>query len=238
MRNLNSIDLDRTNFKKPIVHFLHIGKTGGTAIIHALNGRVFITSLYKIRFHNHPVKLRNIPIGENVVFFLRDPISRFVSGFNSRKRKGKPKYNVPWTEGEAIAFSQFATPNDLALALSSEKTQVRTAAKAAMNDIYHVKLSFWYWFENMNYFKSRLNDILFIGFQENMDLDFVKLKRMLALPEEIKLPTDNVLAHRNPSHLSTHLHPESIRNLKIWYKKDYEFLELCKEITKKPLLGR
>ena len=53
------------------------------------------------------------------MFFVRDPISRFVSGFNSRLRKGLPKMYFPWAPGEKLAFSRFATPNQLALALSS-----------------------------------------------------------------------------------------------------------------------
>src|SRR6056297_1213665 len=96
--------------KKP-VHFLHIRKAGGTAIKEALKD---IAVKQNVILHPHKTRLKDIPEGEKVFFFLRNPVSRFVSGFNSRLREGKPRYNSPWNEGEKVAFSRFPTANDLA----------------------------------------------------------------------------------------------------------------------------
>ena len=49
-----------TTLGKKRVHFLHIGKTGGTAINYALKNHL-ITSRYVISMHLHGVKLRDIP---------------------------------------------------------------------------------------------------------------------------------------------------------------------------------
>ena len=62
---------------------------------------------------------QTIAPGEPVAFFVRHPVSRFVSGFNSRMRKGRPRRNVEWSEGERWSFERFRTPDELARALAS-----------------------------------------------------------------------------------------------------------------------
>ena len=96
-----------------------------------------------------------------------------------------------------------------------------------MNSIFHVKNSYWTWFENETYFMSRLNDIFFVGFQETLSEDFSRLLSMLSLPSSVELPTDDVQTHANPSHLDTTISEEGGQNLKNWYKEEYRFIDLC-----------
>lgn len=217
----------RTRGKK-IIHFLHIGKTGGTAVKSALRS-ASVAAEYTLELHPHFFTLMDVPSGDKVMFFVRDPIARFVSGFYSRKRKGQPRYLSQWTLSEESAFRQFHTPNELALALSSEDQRIRRAGLRAMKSIMHVRTSYWDWFKNEPYFLSRVSDILFIGFQETLDKDFEILKRMLGLPA-ITLPEDDIGAHRNPQNLDTSLEMEALANLRKWYAADYRFMRLCKEI--------
>jgi hypothetical protein len=210
-----------------VFHFLHLGKTGGTALKYAL--RNIQDGKIKLRLHDHGFTLRQVPVGEKVFFFTRDPVSRYVSGFLSRKRRGHPRYDVPWTDAETIAFSRFATPNELASALSSSDA-TRQAATEAMRSIGHVKSSYWDWFENEAYLLSRVPDVCFIGFQERLVSDFGLLKSILDLPKDLKLPESDVEAHRNPFNLDKGLEEEAQRNLVAWYAQDYFFLKLCREI--------
>ena len=99
-----------------------------------------------------------------------------------------------------------------------------------MLSIEHVKHSYWEWFESEQYFKSRMKDIFFIGFQENLTDNFECLKRKLRLPEYVKLPIDNVQAHRNPEHLDRTLEERALNNLKDWYKEDYKLIDLCRDV--------
>ena len=211
------------------VHFLHIRKTGGTAVKHPLKNHLR-TRRYLIHLHRHNVKLKDVPVGDKVFFFLRDPVSRFVSGFYSKQRRGRPRYSSRWSSGERIAFRQYQTPNELASALSSENPRQRQQAVQAMKSIAHVKSSYWDWFDSESYFRSRRSDIILIGFQETLSADFERLKMKLELPQSVKLPTDEIKAHRNPPDLDTNLDEQAIKNLKSWYARDYAFIRLCKEV--------
>lgn len=238
--------------QKKRLHFLHIGKTGGTAIVYALNEHSYcvqseqraqanLPDIYNLKphdenspltiyIHPHNEPLRSVPEGEQVFFFLRDPISRCMSAFYSRQRQGKPRYNSPWSEGEQLAYEHFTSINQLGLALSSEDPAEKALAKKAMRNIQHVQDSYWKWFENEEYFRSRQADIFFVGFQEHLTRDFEKLKAKLKLPANITLPNDVVLAHKNPVEVDKTLDPIAQQNLRRWYKDDYRFIKLCREL--------
>lgn len=75
------------------LHFVHVGKTGGTAIKQALlshrlayrherNAHKLPAGPYgRIHLHKHRFRLGDVPPGDFVFFCVRDPIARFVSGF-------------------------------------------------------------------------------------------------------------------------------------------------------------
>jgi len=213
---------------KKIVHILHIGKTGGSALKEALRTNL-TTDNYRIELHNHRFKLKDVPKGDKVVFFLRDPISRFFSGFYSRQREGKPRCYFPWSPKEKKAFNRFKTPQQLAAALSFGNPEARKFAMDAMKSIQHVRSSYWRWLGSEEYFMSRLQDILLIGFKESLEDDFVILKQRLNLDETIELPKDIIKAHKNPENLDYHLDDEARRNLMDWYASDMNCFGLCQE---------
>jgi hypothetical protein len=161
-----------------------------------------------------------------VFCFVRGPIDHFVSGFYSRKRQVRPGHNVPWSPGEEAVF---ATPNELASALTSVDQGQRAAAVHAMNNIAHTRSPHWIWIQNEAYFLARRPDILFVGFQETLNDDFSLLAKLLSLPEGIKLPRDDITFHNNPSGVAKRLDKVATRNLRAWYHRDYKFLDLCRE---------
>jgi len=208
---------------RPYAHFLHIGKTGGTAVSWAIKrGK---PKSYRVVLHPHRVRLCDIPEGEAVFFFLRDPTSRFVSGFYSRMRQGRPRYFSAWSPDEAEAFARFKTPNALAMALPSEPAQ------KAMRSIGHVRSSYWEWFESEQYFLSRRTDILFVGFQERLDRDFERLKHTLGIAPHVSLPASDRDAHRSPSDVDRHMSDQAIRALREWYSRDYQLIEICTRLA-------
>ena len=213
------------------VHFLHIGKTGGTAFKHAVRAASPPPSRHVIHLHPHRVVLRDVPEGERFLFFLRDPVTRFVSGFYSRQREGRPRYRARWSPEECKAFERFPTPDALALALSADREE-GMLARAAMRNIRHVRDGYWKWFESEEYLRSRVQDLFFIGFQETLARDFEILKSRLGLPGRLALPDDAVEAHVTPPGLDRGLRAEAVENLRKWYEEDYRFLDLCREIIR------
>jgi hypothetical protein len=209
------------------VHFLHVRKTGGTAIIEALRP---VASQYALILHDHATKLRDVPADHRVVFFVRHPISRFVSGFYSRLRCGLPRHHYPWNAAELEAFRHFRTPNGLAEALSASNEQVRVRAIEAMRGISHVKNTYKEWFSGTRELDERLSSILLLGIQEELSADFEHLKKVLQLPEAVSLPSDDTFAHRTPPEFDRYLTPLAERNLAQWYADDVQFYEHCLRI--------
>ena len=71
------------------IAFLHIGKNAGTQIMHLAQQ----LKPHGIHVHQlpHSKKLYELPLAINYFFSIRHPITRFKSGFYSRKRKGQPR---------------------------------------------------------------------------------------------------------------------------------------------------
>lgn len=206
------------------VHFLHIRKTGGTALAEALRP---VAASYGIVLHGHATRLSDVPRDQQVVFFVRHPVPRFVSGFCSRLRRGLPRHHYEWNEAEAEAFRIFRTPNDLAEALSASDQEMSTRARAAMRGISHVKNTYNDWFCGVAELDERSDSILLVGVQEKLTSDFEHLKILLKLPQSLSLPVDDVLAHRTPSEFDRSLSPLAEKNLSSWYAEDIRFYEYC-----------
>ena len=61
-----------------------------------------------------------------------------------------------------------------------------------------------------------------------MEEDFETLKKVLQITEDIKLPTDDIRAHRSPKDCDRYLSDEAKKNLINWYEKDFQFFEISK----------
>ena len=199
------------------IHFLHVGKTGGTAVKHALapvaEGRGLV-------LHDHETRLADLPPGERAFLFLRDPVARFVSAFHSRRRRGRPRHDWEWSEAERAAFARFATPNALAEAIGEDE-----AARAAMRGIEHIRSPQALWTGPPEALLARRADLLMVGRCETLEADFRRLAHLLDLPEEVRLPEDDLNAHRNPSGVDRRLSEAARANLRDWYVEDYAVLE-------------
>lgn len=216
------------------VHLLHIRKSGGTAIKFALNqaakraGEEQLTTAYgPIIRHPHAFRLGDVPEGEFAIFSLRDPATRFVSGFYSRLRKGAPRYNRPWSEDETKCFEWFSTPQELAHALAQGDGEDRDRAEFAMNSIRHLKFPLIWWTGEAQKLWRRLPHVLYIARQETLTDDWERLKVLFDIPKDIELPDDDKKAHRLTGNVDKSLTPEMLEALRDWYAADYELLELC-----------
>jgi hypothetical protein len=211
-----------------IAHFLHPGKTAGTAVKFALKNAPEPTN-YHVRMHTHGVRMTDLPRGDKFFFVVRDPVDRFVSGFAGRQRQGRPRHEHPWSPDEARAFARFSSPQDLADALAGEGAD-RAAAVEALTSIDHVRTSYWYWFADPATFRRRWNDVLFVGFQETLDDQLPVLAERLGLVS-LQVPSDDVKANRTTKSTADVLTADGRAVLAEWYASDYEFVALCRELT-------
>jgi Sulfotransferase family len=208
-------------------HFLHPGKTAGTAVKYALQNAPAPTR-YRVRMHTHGVRMSDLPRGDKFFFVVRDPVDRFVSGFSSRQRQGRPRHNTPWTPAEQRAFERFSSPQALAEALGGNGDDL-VAAVDAMRSIQHVAQSYWYWFGDPASFRRRWDDVLFVGFQESLDAQLPVLAERLGV-ERLEVPADDVRANRSTTSAPPPLTKDARDVLADWYVRDYEFVELCHEL--------
>lgn len=225
------------------IHFLHIGKTGGSAIKEALKRAISSQDDYKhtkrikdnvpwkinqlsayfdeIILHGHGSTLHNIPDSDFFFLCIRNPISRYVSGFYSRKRQGRPRYNIPWTSGEEKAFKLFETPNELGEALTSSNEDRRRSANKAFKSIRHVKTSLAKWTISKEFFKSRESKLVMILRQETLSTDFKILLKRMQIKQELKLSSDSRITHKSDTLKdNTDLSKIAIQNITDHYRKD------------------
>lgn len=203
------------------VHFLHVGKTGGTTVKKMVRKKNLSTlpDGRRLVMHRHQVALPEVLSWDesNVgAVFLRHPVSRFVSGFNSRLREGAPQKLIPWKPPERTAFGHFPTPNDLAEALSSDDPVVEDRAITAMDAMVHSRMHFTYWLRDVSYLERRLDRIAFIGFQEHYAEDVARFFRVVGVERAGRVPHQ----HQAPATSSTTLSDRAVENLERWYADD------------------
>lgn len=223
------------------LHLLHIGKTGGTALRHALrtarlgyydpkNAHMCPETPYgRIQLHGHHFRMEDVPPGDHAMFFLRDPISRMVSGFYSRLDQGRPYYETKWTANERIAFEAFPTPERLASALASEDPEQRKLARWAMRCIQHLRFQQRFTGPPEE-LRARLDQVVYIGRQETLDQDWRQIKRLLELPRGVKLPSDPRNAHRRTTPRDTSFDEQQQQALRRWYARDYRLVAFCDQV--------
>ena len=216
------------------LHVLHIGKTGGSALKAAIDG-VDRVGGGRVICHGHGTALADVPRGQDIVFILRDPVARIVSGFESRKRCGRPRYNVPWSEGEAAAFATFGSASDLGRGLLDPDATRREAAVCAFDAIQHVRDRYWRWFGAPGLLRRRADDIFFIARQERLAQDFDHLKDIAGLPCGLCLPRDGITSHKATTKTPAPSGP-ALMGLRAAAAQDYGFIRLCEaELGLRPL---
>lgn len=209
------------------IAFLHIGKNAGTQIVHLAQQ----LKAHGVQVHQlpHAKKLYEVPPALDYFFSIRDPITRFKSGFYSRKRKGQPRIYVEWTRPEALAFAKFQHANDLAEALFRPDAAGHDAAQA-IQSIRHTAMQQIDWFERVGFLDLR--PPVWIIRQENFAADFGVFLERLGLPlgfGDLTPATDAAAAHSNDYSQAPPLSDLAKDNLRRWYARDLVFYDLCVE---------
>jgi hypothetical protein len=203
------------------IHILHIGKTGGTALKAALAP---FAAEGKFVLHGHETRCRDCPPGAGIFFVVRHPVDRFVSAFNSRLRRGRPRFDYPWRLRQALVFSLFRSANALAEGLGSRNPLVRLAAGLSMGSIGHLRRRLSYWIDAG---ELERNPRLIIGTVETLDADLQSLLAIAGIDGAAELPIDPVEAHVTPPQFDKSLSRKAVQNLTDYFRSDLILYEAC-----------
>lgn len=203
------------------INFLHIQKTGGRSLTRYIKmKRLPIVC-------NHYIINVNKPL-DNLFFIIRDPITRYVSGFNhmffivnelishwSDIYGKKEQYN--------FFYKYFPTPNILAESITSHNVVKRKLAFEAFEYINCIKNSYNKWFE-----KIKLKDIQYILRFERLQTDINDIFCKKNNIPQFHLSNYDTVGKKKwnqQNHHMKYLSNVAIKNLKKIYIKDYYFID-------------
>ncbi|QUL37664.1 sulfotransferase family 2 domain-containing protein [Erythrobacter sp. JK5] len=213
----------RSTSRRRVVYFLHIGKAAGSQVKQMMAQVNREADGVLMKGLSHDVTLADLPEPADYFFSIRDPISRFRSGFYSRKRRGRPLNDIAWTPHEETAFANFEHAADLAEALFAPGEEGMRAA-AAMKSIRHTAQDQIDWF-------ALAGDIftvrppVWVLRQEHLEADMKVLLDRLGVDFTPEARRDAKGAHANDYAGIPDLTETGIANLKRWYAQDVAFYE-------------
>ena len=204
-------------------YILHIPKTGGSNLRHTLG------KAKGIIICDHPKTTLDPKPDDRFVFFVRSPLTRFVSAFITRLRCGRPRYNNAHQAAEKITFARYQSPEQLALDLGHADPLVHAKAIEAINSMMIMRQDFRFYLKSVDHLVANADKILFVGRNENMDEDYDQLIQKLGINAP-PLSQDPVLRHKTPAEYEalTQLSPQARENVMRHYQEDYRLIKQLK----------
>lgn len=160
--------------RRELVYFLHVNKAAGTSAIAGIRKYASKSKTHIIVPLPHQYGLASIPRKAKVALFIRNPETRFESGFEHLYRKGYPHYNVTWTKEEAEVFKEFQNFSSLIQSMSSDDQTLRTAAFSAWRHVFHLRHPYRHYVGNLSFLEKNIDRIVFVGEQENFQNDWAR----------------------------------------------------------------
>jgi hypothetical protein len=168
--------------------------------------------------HGENSSINKVPVGEGIVVTIREPLSRFCSGFYDRKRGGAPAYDNPVPEYVKVALDMFETPRYLAESIDTKEAQ------DLMFWVSHFGRVYTRTFGSVALVRERASDFYAIIKHDTFEADVAKFLVKLEMPAGVTLPSGDD-AHVAPEGEDRVLSPLAISNLQAWYKNDIEIYE-------------
>jgi len=229
----------------PDIHFIHIGKCGGTALLIAFKEQEIKLDDFHLQKPKKPEK------DDKYIIWIRNPLHRFVSAFNfslalvNTPTKGlkpdsltiynclapariryKMKHDHTFSKKYDDLINFFQTPNCLAEALSSQDEEIKTKALILMNDpLEHINKGIGWYLNNGDFIKENKEKIIFVGKTESMKVDTLNLSKTLGIPVQI---SKNKI--RENASYSKYLSQLAVKNLlNFYHNTDYLALKALHE---------
>jgi len=162
------------------LHFIHIGKCGGSSLREAVECSSFIKSNYENVVRSHVGGVKQISDCDFLIV-IRNPIERVISAFSWRKKlvvlENRPE-QVSRFLGEEAVLKRYATLSDLAEVLYHPVTgELNQIAARDFESIHHLR-------ENIQFYLDPLlprlckDNVLGVILQERMSVDVKKVLKV------------------------------------------------------------
>ncbi len=206
------------------IHYLEVAAFPGVhvdALIREINRA---SDIMKIVMHGYGSHIRDLPQGDEYVFSIRNPVSRFVSAFYDRKQaiRTAPSDATPH---ERQAYADFEHANDLAESLF-ERGRAGDKAFGAMKSIRGVAVNQSDSFTGAGNFLA-VTPPLFIIRQENYVDDFRFLEDLIGLRRLIGAGHYAEKPQHHGDEIIPGLSKKARKNLHEWFLHDLEFYGMC-----------
>jgi hypothetical protein len=208
--------------------YLHIPKTGGSNFRESLSqfnkkSNIKIITIRHFRYIN---LLEN----KKIIFTIRDPISRFVSSFNSRMNEDKPYGYTKHSIGEMIAFKWYHDVNKLCKDIYSKNIFNLIKSRLALVWIRQINLLL-YIITPLSFLKKKP---LFIFDSEFLQSDIHFFLKHIGVNKELKLfEKKSIKSHPTSYSKNFILTNDSKKILQRYLKEDYKIYLYCKNIRQK-----
>lgn len=215
---INVRNLSLSFFFRKRIHFIHIGRTGGSVLRDALLKINLTQKKYFFCVYGHDFQAFNLKKKDKYIIIFRDPLKRFVSSFYSRKFKNISSYTkTKLPKEEENILNTFQHANDLAESLCSNDENVKKKAIQAISTLKNVKDKYIHYI-NLKFMKK--HPPLFIFKTESLEDDFSKFIKFLDIKTDISLSKDKNIMKKNDYKNIPNLSNLSVSNLTKWYKDD------------------
>ncbi|GFE49678.1 hypothetical protein So717_14310 [Roseobacter cerasinus] len=209
--------------------FLRIGRTGGRIVQSLASADAAKPDRLHLGNHDDTLisTINKFGRTRKLAFFFRDPVERFVSGFNARLRQGRPRHNVNWTTAEAVAFSLFRTPDALGEALSAQDDYLKSAARFSMASICHLKHDYVHYLHSPDAVRYEMDagNLIICCETDRIDNNIRQITDALHLSTSIPVGTRENTA---PIQSGDALSRLAVDNLKRFCPQEFEIYAACK----------
>lgn len=181
---------------KEVIYLLHVNKAAGTSLLAAIGELSWTSQRGFLIPLPHRFGIRDIPERYKVACFVRNPASRFDSGFEHTQKGGFPAYNFILSAEEEMVFRNFPSFQELIDATNSSDPEKRVLSESAWSTLFHLRMNYRHYFGDIEYLRSQLHRIVFVGEQEDFAEDWKRFFKKF-YGKEVPLEEKNVLAkHR------------------------------------------
>lgn len=216
--------------KKPTTCLLRIGKTG----FFQFRASVGEKQIKKANIHECSsadtiaTTIEKFGSNRRIALFYRDPLDRFVDSFYSRMKQGRPKFNSMWSAEEAVSYSYFSNPNELAESLSGDDERLKSAALFAFASIQHLKrnLAFHLISGDALIHEFDAGNIAVCCPYEKLEGSLTRVCENLEIDVSAIEPKDFSRTESTLSKLAQN-------NLKMFWKSDFEIFDQCQTIAER-----